>query len=144
MFLLEEEMKTMKANGLRLPKAVSINEEILGDGFQGEERTISTDTKVFLLEHLVDAGFKRITVGNFGNPAQIPFFRNTDELYRHVPPRPGVMYNAMAANMRAVQRAVELKKEGVRPRFCDSSSVHGRSFLQVDVQQDLRGTVAIH
>jgi len=107
----------MEGKPLHLPKAVTICEETVGEAFQGEERFIPTDAKIFLVNGLVDAGFKYLEVSNFAHPGVIPQFRDVEEVHRRIPRLPGVAYNTPTPNMRALKRAIELKKEGIGPDY---------------------------
>jgi hydroxymethylglutaryl-CoA lyase len=108
----------MKTNSLNLPKSVHIWDETVGEGLQGEEHFIPTGAKVFLVERLIDAGFKHIAVCSFAHPGLIPQFSDVEEVYRRIPRKSDVAYYSPTANMRALQRAIELKeKEGVGPAW---------------------------
>jgi isopropylmalate/homocitrate/citramalate synthase len=44
------------------------------DGLEHEEKTISTNAKLWILEQLILAGFKRVEVTNLGTPKGMPQF----------------------------------------------------------------------
>ena len=51
-----------------LPKRVDLADITVRDGFQHEERWIPTEAKLWVLEELILAGYRRLEVTNLGNP----------------------------------------------------------------------------
>ncbi len=112
----------------RMPKKVNIGDITIRDGFQHEEKFISTAAKVFYLEELIFAGAREIEVTNLGNPYLMPQFRDAEELLAHLRgdrfkkrcERKGVNYDdlcltAITIREPAVDRAIRLKKKGIGP-----------------------------
>ncbi|MFO7494322.1 MAG: hypothetical protein R6X05_01655 [Desulfobacterales bacterium] len=52
------------------------------EGFQREERLIPTSAKLWIVEQLILAGFRRLEVTNFANPKRLPQFADAEELLR--------------------------------------------------------------
>ncbi len=107
---------------LKYPKKVVLGDITVRDGFQHEERFVATDAKLWVLEELILAGFKRLEVTNFGNPRGMPQFKDADELYQRLfaSKRVGSMLKdvettAITIRERAVDRAIAAKKEGHGP-----------------------------
>lgn len=69
---------------LKLPKKVRIGDITVRDGFQHEEKFISTDAKLYYSEQLILSGFRRIEVTNFGNPQRMPQFKDGEELLKRL------------------------------------------------------------
>lgn len=112
----------------RMPKKVTIGDITVRDGFQHEEKFISTAAKIFYLEELVFAGCRNIEVTNLGNPFLMPQFRDAEELLAHLRSdsfkkrcaKKGVNYEditftAITIREPAVDRAVRLKEAGIGP-----------------------------
>ncbi|MDR3557702.1 MAG: hypothetical protein P4L55_23340 [Syntrophobacteraceae bacterium] len=112
----------------RMPKKVIIGDITVRDGFQHEEKFISTNAKIFYAQEMILAGAKEIEVTNLGNPAGIPQFRDAEEVmtalrsdaFKKRCERKGVDYSSVvmtAVTIReaAVDRAVELQKRGIGP-----------------------------
>lgn len=122
----------MKAS-LSVPKSVNIREHIASEGFQGEEHFIPTESKVFIVERLVDAGFKSIWVSTFSRPAVQPQFRDCEEVYGRIPRRDDVTYLAPTPNMRALERAIKCKETSAGPNTVDiligSTEVYNKTML---------------
>ena len=112
----------------RMPRKVTIGDITIRDGFQHEEKFVSTRAKIFYLEELIFAGCRDIEVTNLGNPYLMPQFEDAEELLKHLRgdlfkkrcARKGVNYDhitltAITIREPAVDRAVELKKKGYGP-----------------------------
>ena len=112
----------------KMPGKVHIGDITIRDGFQHEEKFISTAAKKFYLEELIFAGCRDIEVTNLGNPFFMPQFRDAEELLTHLRSewfktrcaRKGVNYDEITLTCitireSAVDRAVELCKKGIGP-----------------------------
>jgi hydroxymethylglutaryl-CoA lyase len=107
---------------MKYPKKVVIGDITVRDGFQHEEKFIPTEAKVWLSEQLILAGFKHIEVTNFGNPKGMPQFRDADELFKNIRNSKilkgkldDVLLTAITIRERAVERAIQAKKDGYGP-----------------------------
>jgi hydroxymethylglutaryl-CoA lyase len=107
---------------MKYPKKVVLGDITVRDGFQHEEITIPTQAKLWCLEEMILAGFKRLEVTNLGNPKGMPQFADAGELFslirnsRRVKDKLAeVELTAITIREKAVDRAIELKKQGVGP-----------------------------
>jgi len=110
---------------LKYPKKIRLGDITVRDGFQHEENWIPTEAKLFYLEELILCGFKRLEVTNFGNPLYMPQFKDADELMNRLKgskklARAGLNWDDIELTVvtireRAVDRAIEAKKEGWGP-----------------------------
>jgi len=107
---------------MKYPKKVVIGEITVRDGFQHEEKFIPTEAKLWLAEQLILAGFKHIEVTNFGNPAGMPQFKDADELFKKIRKSKklvgkldDVVLTAITIREKAVERAIQARKEGYGP-----------------------------
>lgn len=112
----------------RMPKKVTIGDITVRDGFQHEEKFISTAAKKFYLEELVFAGCRFIEVTNLGNPFLMPQFRDAEELFiylrgdlfkkkcakRGINPE-DITFTAITIRESAVDRAIALREKGIGP-----------------------------
>ncbi len=112
----------------RMPKKVTIGDISIRDGFQHEEKTISTAAKIFYAEEMILAGCREIELTNLGNPAGIPQFRDAEQVlayfrgdrFKKNCRRKGVdpadiTFTAVTIREQAVDRAVELRQRGIGP-----------------------------
>ena len=107
---------------LSYPKRVVLGDITVRDGLQHEEKFIPTDAKVWLAEHLILAGFKRIEVTNFGNPKGMPQFKDADELMKRIRTSKkiahllkSVQITAVTIREKAVERTIQAREEGYGP-----------------------------
>ena len=108
-----------------LPKQVYIGDITIRDGFQHEERYVSLEAKVAYAELLILAGVKRLELTNFGNPINMPQFRDGHELLKQVRgsrvlKKAGVDWKDIELTVvtireRAVDLAIKAKEEGYGP-----------------------------
>jgi hydroxymethylglutaryl-CoA lyase len=112
----------------RMPKKVTIGDITIRDGFQHEEKFISTEAKKFYLEELIFAGCRNIEVTNLGNPYLMPQFKDAEELLTHLRSdrfkkkceRKGIHYDdicltCITIREKSVDRAIALKEKGIGP-----------------------------
>ncbi len=112
----------------KMPKKVTIGDITVRDGFQHEEKFVSTEAKKFYLEELIFAGCRHIEVTNLGNPYLMPQFRDAEELLTHLRgerfrkkcERRGINYDdiiltCITIRESAVDRAIKLKEKGIGP-----------------------------
>ena len=112
----------------RMPRKVNIGDITIRDGFQHEEKFVSTAAKKYYLEELIFAGCRDIEVTNLGNPFLMPQFRDAEELLTHLRSdkfkqkceRKGIRYEdicltCITIRESAVDRAIKLKDKGIGP-----------------------------
>ncbi len=112
----------------RMPRKVNIGDITIRDGFQHEEKFVSTAAKKYYLEELIFAGCRDIEVTNLGNPFLMPQFRDAEELLIHLRSdkfkqkceRKGIRYEdicltCITIRESAVDRAIKLKDKGIGP-----------------------------
>lgn len=107
---------------MKYPKKVVLGDITVRDGFQHEEKFIPTDAKLWVVEQLVLAGFKRIEVTNFGNPEGMPQFKDADEVMQRLraSKKVGRLLNnveitAITIREQAVERTIRARQEGYGP-----------------------------
>lgn len=107
---------------ISFPKRVELADITVRDGFQHEEKWIPTPAKLWIAEELILAGYRRIEVTNLGNPKGMPQFADSDELLTQIRNSKRITkqiaeveLTAITIRERAVDRAIELHKEGIGP-----------------------------
>ncbi|MBN1665194.1 MAG: pyruvate carboxyltransferase [Deltaproteobacteria bacterium] len=112
----------------RMPKKVMIGDITIRDGFQHEEKFISTAAKIYYAEELILAGCREIEIVNLGNPAGIPQFRDAEDVLayfrsdkfkkrcagKNINPD-DIIFSAVTIREAAVDRAIELRQRGIGP-----------------------------
>lgn len=86
---------------------VVLEEEILRDGLQAEDRLFSLTEKVHLVRLLINAGVNRLQVGSFVDPRRMPQMADTDILATMVRREyPAVVCTALVLNRKGLERAL--------------------------------------
>jgi hydroxymethylglutaryl-CoA lyase len=131
----------MKGN-YYLPKSILVIDGTLREGIQNEELFIPTETKLFLIEGLIDAGFKCLELGSISPADAVPQFRDTEEILRRIARKSGVLYKCNAFTMRLLERAVRLKKEGYGPDIINvqfaTTDEFSQDFFRKNVSERLK------
>lgn len=91
---------------MTLPHAVSLCEVGLRDGLQNEPKILSTEDKLSLARHLLEAGFRVLELGSFMSPKAVPQMADTDRLFLSLKEVEGVELRALIANLKGVERAL--------------------------------------
>lgn len=112
----------------RLPNNVLIGDVTIRDGFQCQEKRISTEAKIYYLSELIFAGCKNIEVTNLGNPFLMPQFDDAEavmsyarsELFKGRCASRGINYSdicftAVTIRESAVDEAIRLCEKGIGP-----------------------------
>lgn len=112
----------------RMPRKITIGDITVRDGFQHEEKFISTAAKIFYAEEMIFAGCRNIEITNLGNPYLMPQFRDAEELlghfrgdkFRNRCAKKGISYEdicftCVTIREGAVDRAIALKQKGIGP-----------------------------
>ncbi len=112
----------------KMSREVIVGDITVRDGFQHEEKFISTDAKFYYLEQLILAGARHLEVTNLGNPKLMPQFKDAEELFTRLRSEDfkkrlakakitedQLCLTAITIREKAVDRAIELKKSGRGP-----------------------------
>lgn len=75
------------------------------DGLQNEKRTMSVETKVALINRLVDAGLMSIEAGAFVSPKWVPQMAASAEVLTAIKRPPGVSFPVLTPNMKGYAAA---------------------------------------
>lgn len=98
---------------MTLPSQVRIVEVGPRDGLQNEKQTITTATKIQLIENLVDAGLTYIEAGSFVNPKWVPQMADSGDVFSGITRKPGVTYAALTPNLQGYERAIAVNANEV-------------------------------
>jgi hydroxymethylglutaryl-CoA lyase len=91
---------------MSLPTHVRLIEVGPRDGLQNEAQPISVDDKVQLVDALSAAGLGYIEVGSFVSPKWVPQMAGSAEVFTRIQRKPGVVYGALAPNLRGFEDAL--------------------------------------
>ena len=97
---------SQKVTPMTLPTHVRLIEVGPRDGLQNEALPIRVADKVQLVDALTDAGLGYIEVGSFVSPKWVPQMAGSAEVFAQIRRKAGVVYGALAPNMRGFEDAV--------------------------------------
>jgi len=125
-----------------LPETVIIHEVVLRDGIQNEEKIISTDAKIALVEKLIRCGIRRIEVSSFVNPRLVPQMADAEKLWATIDRQEGVLFSALVLGNKSLDRAIECKVSHVGT-FVSASETHSRKNSNRSVAEAAREAVEL-
>lgn len=112
----------------RMPAKVTVGDITVRDGFQHEEKFISTEAKIFYAQEMILAGARDIELTNLGNAQNMPQFKDAEQVltalrsepFRRRCAKAGIDYDTItmtAVTIRepAVDAAIELRRRGIGP-----------------------------
>jgi hydroxymethylglutaryl-CoA lyase len=77
------------------------------DGLQNEEKILSPQEKIELINHLSETGLRRIEMTSFVHPKWIPQLADAVEVSKGIKRNPDVLYSALVPNRKGLERALE-------------------------------------
>lgn len=112
----------------RMPKKVDLGDITIRDGFQHEEKFISTAAKIYYAEEMIFAGARNIELTNLGNTFSMPQFIDGEKVLKYfkgerfknkcakrgINPT-DITFTAITIREKAVDRAIELCEKGYGP-----------------------------
>ena len=120
------------------PDRITIVEVAPRDGLQAEDRILSTDVKLELLERLADAGHSTIEATSFVSPKAVPQLADAEELMKRLKPRGGVRYAALVPNETGLDRAISCGVKEIAV-FASASESYSRKNLNRSRDEALAG-----
>ncbi|MFD1037442.1 hydroxymethylglutaryl-CoA lyase [Virgibacillus byunsanensis] len=93
---------------MNLPGSVTINDVMLRDGLQLEDKILTVDEKYDLAGRLIEADIPSLEIGSFVHPKFVPQMANTGELFESLLEKYGSNnFITLVPNLKGAQRAVE-------------------------------------
>ncbi|HEY8488779.1 MAG TPA: hydroxymethylglutaryl-CoA lyase [Thermaerobacter sp.] len=124
------------------PAEVTVREVGPRDGLQAEDRILSTEQKVELIDALTEAGFRRLEVTSFVHPGAIPQLADAEAVMARIRRRPGVIYSALVPNLRGAERALACGVDEIS-LFVSASETHNRHNVRRSIAESLAGFVPV-
>ena len=91
---------------MELPSKVRMFEVGPRDGLQNEPVTISTETKIKLIDILSETGLATIEVGSFVSAKWVPQMADTAGVLQGIRQKPGISYPVLTPNLKGFEHAV--------------------------------------
>src|SRR5512133_2169489 len=90
---------------MQIPKQVRVTDVVTRDGFQNEDRIVSTHDKLRVIDGLARAGVTSIEVTSFVHPSVVPQLADAADLLARLPRHTGVTYSALVPPITRARRA---------------------------------------
>ncbi len=89
---------------MEMPAEVTVMEVSPRDGLQNEDQLLTTEQKLALVDHALEAGCKRIEVTSFVHPGRVPQMADAEAVCLGLPQRGDVRYTGLILNQRGYDR----------------------------------------
>ncbi len=122
---------------------ISIVEVGPRDGLQNEDVILTTDQKLLLIDHLVQAGLTRIEAVSFSHPDYVPQMADAEAVMAGLGRNDSVSYIGLVMNRRGWQRAIDAGVDEVNiPVFATETFNERNQGVRVAETMDTIGTIA--
>lgn len=98
---------------MTMPSKVKLIEVGPRDGLQNEHDIIPPSVKIALVDRLTQAGFVNIEAASFVSPKWVPQMATSTEVMAGITRKPGVMYSALAPNMKGFEAALAARADEI-------------------------------
>jgi hydroxymethylglutaryl-CoA lyase len=119
-------------------RKVTVTEVGPRDGFQIEPEFIPTETKIELIDELIDAGVRVMEFSSFVSPRAVPQLADAAEVLKGVDRTKGATFAALVPNAKGAERAAEAGVDEIRV-FVSASESHNRKNVNRSVEESLTG-----
>ncbi|MBK5542342.1 hydroxymethylglutaryl-CoA lyase [Pseudomonas sp. TH05] len=127
---------------MSLPSHVRLIEVGPRDGLQNEAQPISVEAKVQLVDALTAAGVGYIEVGSFVSPKWVPQMAGSAEVFAQIQRKSGVIYGALAPNLRGFEDALAAGVKEVAV-FAAASEAFSQRNINCSISESLERFVPI-
>ncbi len=104
------------------------------DGLQNEKEIIPVEDKIALVDHLSEAGFRKIEVTSFVSPKWVPQLADAAEVLAGISRRSGVIYSALTPNLKGLEAALAAKVDEVAV-FASASETFSRRNINCSIAE---------
>jgi len=121
---------------------VQIFEVAPRDGLQNEPRFLPTPEKIALIDALSLTGVAKIEATAFVSPRAVPNMRDSAEVFGAIKRSPGVIYSALAPNLRGAADAIAAGAQEVNV-VLSASETHNKANVRLTCEQSLAAVADI-
>ncbi|TWI54738.1 hydroxymethylglutaryl-CoA lyase [Halalkalibacter nanhaiisediminis] len=118
------------------PQSVNINEVVLRDGLQLEQKLLTTDEKKIIAMELLKANVKTIEFGSFVHPTLVPQMANSGELYNKLNDTNRITLIALIPNLKGAETAAIFGVKQLNIVF-SASNTHNLQNIRQTTEQSL-------
>lgn len=127
---------------MSLPATARLVEVGPRDGLQNEAQPIAITDKVRLVDDLSAAGLSYIEVGSFVSPKWVPQMAGSAEVFAQIHQQPGIVYAALAPNLRGFEDALAAGVKEVAV-FAAASQAFSQRNINCSISESLQRFVPI-
>lgn len=107
------------------------------DGLQNEKVILDTESKIKLIDLLVDAGLKRIESTSFVSPKHVPQLEDAEKVTKIIMSKKNnVNYSTLVPNVIGAQRALQSGAKNLSV-FVSASEAHNQANVNMSIKQSL-------
>ena len=117
---------------------VTVMEVSPRDGLQNEKAQLTTEQKLELIQHALDAGAKRIEVTSFVHPKVVPQMADAEAVCAGLPQRGDVRYTGLVLNQKGFDRLRATQKLDEAGLVIAASDTFGERNQGMDVDAGVR------
>ncbi|MGA8027672.1 MAG: hydroxymethylglutaryl-CoA lyase, partial [Bryobacteraceae bacterium] len=121
---------------MKFPKSVRIVEVGPRDGLQNEKAIVKLETKIALIEALVDAGLKTVECGSFVSPKWVPQMTETASVLAGIRRVSGVSYPVLVPNLKGLQSAIDSNVDEIAV-FAAASETFSQKNINCSIAESL-------
>ncbi|HET8726725.1 MAG TPA: hydroxymethylglutaryl-CoA lyase [Alphaproteobacteria bacterium] len=121
-----------------LPRRVSVVEVGPRDGLQSEPDWVPTDTKIEIVNGLIDAGIRHLEVTSFVSPRAVPQMRDAAEVLAGIDRSKGAVLTALVPNVKGAERAAVAGVDAMVV-FASASESHNAKNVNRSIASSLDG-----
>lgn len=126
---------------MQLPAYVQVNDVLLRDGLQLEEKLLTVEEKLELAEGLISAGVTSLEFGSFVHPKLVPQMANSGELFSRLKDSPAD-FVALVPNVKGAENASEAGVPRVNVVF-SASNTHNLQNIRQTTEESLENVKKI-
>ena len=119
-----------------LPTRVRIVEVGPRDGLQNENKPVSIEDRIALVNRLSNAGFGTIEAGSFVSSDWIPQMAHSDQVIAGIKRRRGTRYSALTPNLTGLNAARQAGADGVAV-FASASETFSKKNINCSIDESL-------
>jgi isopropylmalate/homocitrate/citramalate synthase len=120
-----------------LPNRVRVVEVGPRDGLQNESLPVSVETKVALIEALVEAGVRAVECGSFVSAKRVPQMADTAAVLEKLRRKPGVSYTVLVPNLRGLKSAAACRVDEIAV-FVSASESFSQNNIQCSIEESIQ------
>jgi len=122
---------------MTLPKNVTIVEVGPRDGLQNEDKSISVEQKVALINQLSNCHLPVIEVGSFVSEKWVPQMANSAEVFQHIEKHPNTHYPMLVPNIKGLEAAIHAEVKDIAI-FSAASETFSEKNINCSIKESIK------